>query len=76
MEQPVRSVMNNFSFAFALLMYFEELHQLSSPNMAADFLDDLLAQTKGAESAVADTLEFSRYMIRSWIGIYRSLGLH
>ena len=53
-----------------------ELHQLSSPTTADGFLDDLLETSQSMESAVSNTAEFGQYVMRSWAGIYRSLGLH
>ncbi|KAH8117937.1 hypothetical protein DFH11DRAFT_1503289 [Phellopilus nigrolimitatus] len=52
-----------------------ELHQIGSPTTAADFLDSLLDSANKLESVFGDTSQFSRYIGRSWSGIYRSLGL-
>ncbi|EJD06888.1 uncharacterized protein FOMMEDRAFT_152213 [Fomitiporia mediterranea MF3/22] len=52
-----------------------ELHQLSSPSTAAEFLDDLLKSSREAEFALQSTAQFAQFVGRSWAGIYRSLRL-
>ncbi|KAH0833081.1 hypothetical protein J3R83DRAFT_12073 [Lanmaoa asiatica] len=51
-----------------------ELHQLTSPNTAASFLDDLLANTGAAEEAVREVSLYGSYILNSWKGIVRSRG--
>ncbi|KAI5122930.1 hypothetical protein M0805_007608 [Coniferiporia weirii] len=53
-----------------------ELHQIGSPSTADEFLDSLLNSTQRLESTFSDTAQFSQYVGRSCMGIYRSLGLH
>ena len=48
--------------------FFLELHQLTSPRSAPDFLESLLT--------TADETElFSRYIMKSWAGIIKSSGV-
>ncbi|PCH42058.1 hypothetical protein WOLCODRAFT_137666 [Wolfiporia cocos MD-104 SS10] len=52
-----------------------ELHQLTSPKTAFDFLDGLLDTASKAESLFNDAGIFAGYIGRSWAGIIRSRGL-
>jgi ubiquinone biosynthesis protein COQ9 len=52
-----------------------ELHQLTSPETAARFLDGLLEANTRASNSVSELATFANYMGRSWIGIARSKGL-
>ncbi|KAI0076021.1 hypothetical protein K474DRAFT_1772847 [Panus rudis PR-1116 ss-1] len=52
-----------------------ELHQLTSPKTAYDFLDNLLDSSTKVESAVADTTQFASYIVKSWAGLIKSRGI-
>ncbi|KAI0749696.1 hypothetical protein C8Q80DRAFT_1163468 [Daedaleopsis nitida] len=52
-----------------------ELHQLTSPNTAYQFLNDVLKLTHKADSSVSEVELFGKYIWRSWAGIVRSSGV-
>lgn len=52
-----------------------ELHQLTSPNTAASFLDYLLENAGAAEGAVREASLYGSYILDSWKGIAKSRGL-
>ncbi|PVF95933.1 hypothetical protein CPB86DRAFT_763068 [Serendipita vermifera] len=52
-----------------------ELHQLTSPETATRFLEDLLETNTRVSNSISDLTTFVGYMGRSWIGIARSKGL-
>ena len=52
-----------------------ELHQLTSPNTAYKFLDDVLNLTQKVDSSVSEVELFGKYVWRSWAGIIRSSGV-
>jgi len=52
-----------------------ELHQLTSPKTASQFLDKLLEQLKTLESAVSESQLFGSYVFDSWKGIIKSRGI-
>lgn len=52
-----------------------ELHQLTSPNTAVSFLDDLLANAGAAEGAVREVSLYGSYILNSLKGIARSRGV-
>ncbi|KAI0033542.1 hypothetical protein K488DRAFT_77831 [Vararia minispora EC-137] len=52
-----------------------ELHQMSSPETALQFLGSLLRSTTTLESAVAETSLFAEYVAKSWKGIIKSSGM-
>lgn len=49
-----------------------ELHQLKSPETAADFLGRLLDEARELESAGSSVTEFALFAIEGWKGILRS----
>ncbi|KIM27553.1 hypothetical protein M408DRAFT_329991 [Serendipita vermifera MAFF 305830] len=61
--------------ALATIYATAELHQLTSPQTAARFLDGLLELKAGASNAMAESSLFAGYIGRSWLGIARSQGL-
>jgi ubiquinone biosynthesis protein COQ9 len=52
-----------------------ELHQLTSPETAAGFLDGLLQLNSIASGAVSEASLFAGYIGRSWIAIAHSKGI-
>ncbi|RDX57108.1 hypothetical protein OH76DRAFT_1451187 [Lentinus brumalis] len=52
-----------------------ELHQLTSPKTAYNFLDDVLNLTQKVDSSVGEVELFGNYIWRSWAGIIRSSGV-
>ncbi|KAG8213264.1 hypothetical protein J3R82DRAFT_11736 [Butyriboletus roseoflavus] len=52
-----------------------ELHQLTSPNTAAYFLDGLLEHSGAAEEAVREVSLYGSYILNGWKGIAKSRGL-
>ncbi|RPD74958.1 hypothetical protein L226DRAFT_463070, partial [Lentinus tigrinus ALCF2SS1-7] len=52
-----------------------ELHQLTSPNTAYQFLDDVLNLTNKVDSSVSEVELFGKYIWRSWAGIIKSSGV-
>ena len=52
-----------------------ELHQLTSPDTAAAFLDYLLAHSGAAEEALREASLYGSYILDSWKGIAKSRGL-
>ena len=52
-----------------------ELHQLTSPNSAYQFLDEVLDLTHKVDSSVGEVELFGKYIWRSWAGIIRSSGV-
>ena len=52
-----------------------ELHQLTSPNTAYQFLDDMLSLTNKVDTSVSEVELFGKYVLRSWGGIIRSSGI-
>ncbi|KAG1822050.1 uncharacterized protein BJ212DRAFT_1445389 [Suillus subaureus] len=52
-----------------------ELHQLTSPKTAPEFLDSLLENTEHAGKALDETALFASYIWKSWRGIVRSSGV-
>ncbi|EMD33930.1 hypothetical protein CERSUDRAFT_117453 [Gelatoporia subvermispora B] len=52
-----------------------ELHQLTSPHSAYDFLNSLLDKASAVEHAISETELFTRYIARSWAGIINSRGI-
>jgi len=52
-----------------------ELHQMTSPKTAYDFLDTLLQSSSKLESTLNETEIFAKYIGRSWAGIIRSSGI-
>lgn len=52
-----------------------ELHQLTSPNTAASFLDHLLENAGAAEETVREVSLYGSYILNSWKGIAKSRGL-
>ena len=52
-----------------------ELHQLTSPNTAYQFLDDMLKLTHKVDSSVSEVELFGQYIWKSWAGIIRSSGV-
>ncbi|KAJ8072883.1 hypothetical protein PM082_016442 [Marasmius tenuissimus] len=52
-----------------------ELHQLSSPETAEAFLDNLLNSSETVNSAFREATLFSSYVYKSWGGILRSKGI-
>ncbi|TFK23641.1 hypothetical protein FA15DRAFT_681116 [Coprinopsis marcescibilis] len=51
-----------------------ELHQLTSPNTAYQFLDNLLQRSSSMSKAVDEVSLYSSYVFRSWKGIIKSSG--
>ena len=60
---------------FAQPYHNTELHQLTSPNTAYKFLDDMLDLTQKADQSVGEIELFGKYVLRSWAGIIRSSGV-
>nr|VWP00146.1 Beta-xylanase (EC [Ganoderma boninense] len=52
-----------------------ELHQLTSPNTAYQFLDEILNLTNKVDTSVSEVELFGKYILRSWGGIIRSSGI-
>ncbi|KAI0707203.1 hypothetical protein C8Q76DRAFT_748317 [Earliella scabrosa] len=52
-----------------------ELHQLTSPDTAYKFLDDVLNLTHKVDASVSEVELFGKYIWRSWAGIIRSSGV-
>ncbi|KAK7690472.1 hypothetical protein QCA50_005570 [Cerrena zonata] len=52
-----------------------ELHQLTSPETAYDFLDDLLKSSDKIESTLKETSMFTDFIAKSWVGIFKSRGI-
>ena len=52
-----------------------ELHQLTSPTTAVQFLDTLLESSDRARDAAADAGQLANFFWRSWAGILKSRGL-
>lgn len=52
-----------------------ELHQLTSPNTAASFLDYLVAHSGATEEAVRQVSLYGSYILDSCKGIAKSRGL-
>ncbi|CAL1716998.1 unnamed protein product [Somion occarium] len=52
-----------------------ELHQLTSPKTAEDFLSSLLESSTKVESAVSEASQFTDYIAKSWAGIIKSRGI-
>ena len=52
-----------------------ELHQLTSPNTAGSFLDELVENAGAAEGAAREVSLYGMYILNSWKGIAKSRGL-
>ncbi|KAI1796947.1 hypothetical protein LXA43DRAFT_878788, partial [Ganoderma leucocontextum] len=52
-----------------------ELHQLTSPNTAYQFLDVVLSLTNKVDTSIDEVGLFGKYILRSWGGIIRSSGV-
>lgn len=52
-----------------------ELHQLTSPKTAYQFLDDVLQVTTRVDSSMSELELFGQYVGKSWAGIIRSSGV-
>lgn len=52
----------------------QELHQLSSPETAYGFLEELLDKSTAVEEAVTESRIFVDYIGKSWTGIIKSQG--
>jgi ubiquinone biosynthesis protein COQ9 len=52
-----------------------ELHQLTSPETAEDFLDDLLKSSDRLGSTFQGTAQYLEFIGRSWVGIIKSSGV-
>lgn len=52
-----------------------ELHQLTSPKTAYEFLESLLHSSQRVESAIHDVGTYSNYIGRSWAGLIKSSGI-
>ncbi|KAI0636068.1 hypothetical protein C8Q77DRAFT_1051912, partial [Trametes polyzona] len=52
-----------------------ELHQLTSPNTAYQFLEHALDVTQKVDSSVSEVGLFGQYVWRSWAGIIKSSGV-
>ncbi|KAI0648971.1 hypothetical protein C8Q79DRAFT_484405 [Trametes meyenii] len=52
-----------------------ELHQLTSPNTAYEFLAHALNATQKVDSTVSEVGIFGQYVWRSWAGIIKSSGV-
>lgn len=52
-----------------------ELHQLTSPTSAYQFLDSLLESSANADDIISDVGLYADYIWRSWKGIGKSRGL-
>ncbi|KAF8591057.1 hypothetical protein K439DRAFT_1627149 [Ramaria rubella] len=61
--------------SLALVYTAAELHQLTSPETALQFLDTLLESSNRASGALAEAGLFTEYVWRSWAGIIKSRGL-
>jgi ubiquinone biosynthesis protein COQ9 len=57
------------------MFFLAELHQMTSPQTAYEFLDTLLANASSVKNAVQDVGEYSNYIFTSWKGIVRSSGI-
>ena len=54
---------------------YSELHQLTSPNTAYQFLEQALDVTQKVDSSVNEVGLFGQYVWRSWAGIIKSSGV-
>ncbi|KAI0775066.1 hypothetical protein BD413DRAFT_532832 [Trametes elegans] len=52
-----------------------ELHQLTSPNTAYQFLNEALNATQKVDASVSEVGLFGEYVWRSWAGIVKSSGV-
>ncbi|KDQ57140.1 hypothetical protein JAAARDRAFT_157264 [Jaapia argillacea MUCL 33604] len=52
-----------------------ELHQLTSPKTAYNFLDSLLESSSSLKASLDNGFDFANYVGRSWGGIIRSSGI-
>ncbi|KAI0325457.1 hypothetical protein GY45DRAFT_1330267 [Cubamyces sp. BRFM 1775] len=52
-----------------------ELHQLTSPSTAYEFLDHALNTTSKVDASLSEVGQFGQYVWRSWAGIIRSSGV-
>ena len=52
-----------------------ELHQLTSPHTAYNFLDTLLEKSESASRSLEEVSLFSSYVLKSWRGIIKSSGI-
>ncbi|OBZ72075.1 Ubiquinone biosynthesis protein coq9, mitochondrial [Grifola frondosa] len=52
-----------------------ELHQLTSPHTAYQFLEGLLDMSSRIESSFGEAEIFAKYIVRSWVGIVKSRGV-
>jgi len=52
-----------------------ELHQLTSPKTAYDFLDSLLDTSSAMKASADDIALYGEYFIRSWKAIIKSSGI-
>ncbi|KAF8529862.1 hypothetical protein JB92DRAFT_3139434 [Gautieria morchelliformis] len=60
--------------SLALVYTAAELHQLTSPTTALQFLDTLLESEHRARDAIADAGQLASFFWRSWAGIIKSRG--
>ncbi|KAF8653612.1 hypothetical protein AX16_003856 [Volvariella volvacea WC 439] len=68
MEMPYASLM-------CLIFVTAELHQLTSPQTAHDFLDSMLDTSTDLKKSFDEVALFSSYMFKSWKGILKSRGM-
>ncbi|KAG6891377.1 hypothetical protein C0992_008088 [Termitomyces sp. T32_za158] len=61
--------------SLAAIYTASELHQLTSPKTAYDFLDSLLDGSSDLKSSVNEVGIFSSYLVKSCIGIVKSSGI-
>lgn len=52
-----------------------ELHQLTSPSTAYQFLDSLLDASSTLGTAIEETSMFAQYVLKGWAGIIKSRGI-
>ncbi|KAI0950782.1 hypothetical protein AcW1_007996 [Taiwanofungus camphoratus] len=61
--------------SLAAIYAASELHQLTSPGTAYDFLNSLLDTSSRVENAFNESQVFTKYIARSWAGIINSRGV-
>jgi ubiquinone biosynthesis protein COQ9 len=60
--------------ALASIYLSAELHQMTSPSTAPDFLDSLLGASDSLNRTVSEVGLFADYMFKGWKGIFKSGG--
>jgi ubiquinone biosynthesis protein COQ9 len=52
-----------------------ELHQMTSPKTAYDFLDSLLDTSSMVKTSADEVTLYGEYFVKSWMGIIKSSGI-